>query len=784
MPTQAPKYIHHLFFGGCIILLSILNNVPAGYYFASGDLFEVVDKQQAVHDFMFTWWNTHIMGGAGMPMSLVGHIPYYFLASLFRDIFGEEARYIFFNLFWAICSYTSCYYSSSVFNTSSQKSNFWRGALAFFYAFNVYTLDKWQYPGIFYILYPFIPALFASTYHYISGQRLISKSYFICLFSFLISCIAYNNPVYLISTGLFVSVFVVLIFALKEKGQAHRLIARTLFLLISVLMITLWAWLYQIPVLVNFASDIQAGVQNYDSGSWMYAQSPYLSDLLALRTDLTFSLERYGFALPLFGIVLFSGLCIPLFRRKTASYPYFTFLVLTILCLLATNKFKGILDKETIILLTDGNMLLSALRSAEKTMIFLPYFAITAFSFAFLNLQNVKLKAALCLLLTLSIYPILAGNVLSEKYGSIDDQKTYQNSTYAPIVRYPDAYSNAAQPLPHSTGKALAMPFGVINSYGWVNYPKIKIMGMDPTTQFFDFPIIHMNSENVINGFDFGKTWLNASKPTEDWFFNLTQRLNIHTFIYHKVVDDHFLTLSAPILKSYEQKNLIALIEDNPFFSVYQVSPNWTAPFISLATHITVWDKKVNELPYVLANQPHDQTFLLMSQLKSGQLERLKQNAYLDQDATLTTSKINATRYEITLDQLSDSTFMNMAEAYTQNFTLLLDKPDAPPSASDEWLPSPLTIINRLLAPQLASTFHFKSNAFGNSWLLDLNYLKEHYPTLVQQNANGTYKIQLSLQYLPQTFLYLGLYLSLSFVSLLFLFLLSTRLKTGKGALK
>lgn len=64
-------------------------------------------------------------------------------------------------------------------------------------------------------------------------------------------------------------------------------------------------------------------------------------------------------------------------------------------------------------------------------------------------------------------------------------------------------------------------------------------------------------------------------------------------------------------------------------------------------------------------------------------------------------------------------------------------------------------------APAVDERYHLRTNEYANSWWLDLAYVKKHFGDSVAVNADGSYDIELVLEYTPQRYFYFGILVSI-----------------------
>jgi hypothetical protein len=202
------------------------------------------------------------------------------------------------------------------------------------------------------------------------------------------------------------------------------------------------------------------------------------------------------------------------------------------------------------------------------------------------------------------------------------------SADYAYLHKIPTEYFSAANLLNGklSDRKILRIPYNVLNSVGWVNYPKWKVVGADPTNQLFDSPSVNVNAVGSFGAWNYGSDWNKQGDEESKWILPFASLLDVKYIIYHKDVAEQFITQTISKINYYEKNNLITKIEDNDYFNVYQINtaplPHFYTPKISIISQ-----RAVENLPKIL-NSPDWQTrsavFLANQNIgKEGELAKI-----------------------------------------------------------------------------------------------------------------------------------------------------------------
>jgi hypothetical protein len=337
-----------------------------------------------------------------------------------------------------------------------------------------------------------------------------------------------------------------------------------------------WSVIPQILEMIRMIQTFDAGSSYFDLRTWILSQALAFPNPFFLSYNITEFFNKMS-PLLLLGVSLYLVLMILLLVNGLGKLNIIL-LILILIDIFLLNKGKGILDNDTIWLIFDTTPL-NSLRSFDKTLIFLPYFlTISILSCLKLSSKNQRFLLNLLLLLCIiSVYPFFTGEV-QMKYSQVFDNN--HPSGYSSLHIYPNEYVDFAQySNSQSLGnKLIAMPYSVIDSIGWVNYPKWGIIGADPTIQLFEHPVIQMNSPQTIDKWNYGEYWNQCSIDNSEWLFPLLSMRNVKYIIYHNDVDDRFVLQTSAKMDYYAKNMYIKEIINNHYFTAYEINSSLFLP--------------------------------------------------------------------------------------------------------------------------------------------------------------------------------------------------------------
>lgn len=126
------------------------------------------------------------------------------------------------------------------------------------------------------------------------------------------------------------------------------------------------------------------------------------------------------------------------------------------------------------------------------------------------------------------------------------------------------------------------------------------------------------------------------------------------------------------------------------------------------------------------------------------------------------------TQCEVQLNNLTSSVYLNFSESFDPEWRLIVGKVSWPGPSDGDVLPT---------------SFHLNSEAKLNSFYVDIDYIKEHYPDRVKSNSDGSISLDMTLYFMPQKAIGMGSLIALvtliGLVSFL-IFEVFVKIKSGK----
>jgi len=545
---------------------------------------------------------------------------------------------------------------------------------------------------------------------------------------------------------------------------------------------TFWSTIPSISGLLPSFSSMILSNENFSLQQWiLYQRTNVLSQLFMVPNTVyffnTFSVMFIVGSLGLF-LLLFLSL------RKVNKISLI-FIILGLISIFITAKGQGIIS-DTLTLKIFTLPILNVLRSLDKTFVFLPFFFIMAI---FVGLQKYwariqvpivgpkkvtqRLKSAFsrrnkvviivcCLAILIGVYPFFTGGIQTQYNLSFTPGQNYQTAKYSYLVQIPSDYYTAASLISQDNyqNRILNLPFSVVSSYDWVNYPPWKLVGVDPTCQLFTKPSIEPND----GGSPFWQQWNSETPENASWMIKLMSLYNAQYLIYHKDVDGYYAGGDNAKIEALVQEGYLNLMDDNSYFQLYNLTSAYFLPHLFTSSNITLVDGTSDQLLSSIesSNIQVNNAFFVSNQTSSSQWQSLiNYPNNITARPTIVFQEINPTKYQVEVQNATGPFFLIFSESYTSNWkayagasgtlgTIIANYTKMQVEEAKSSSSFSPTDLSYLVQQPLSEKDHYVVNGYANAWYID--------PAAIGKNNNGSF--QVTLYFKPQSYYYMGLIVS------------------------
>ena len=657
-----------------IISVSLLNTFPKGYVFSGGDVAQYFDSSYIIKNFFYTWNSA----GEGSFLQVFSYSLFYYpflLLSNFLRLSPSNQSFLYFFIFLS-GSFWSFYFGSKLYKKDIDIK--YHIFFSFLYSFNAYVFNNnffsaWGYTP-FLFLYVLIPLIFGLTYNFFALQNKINFKILSLLgLVFFLTNIPNGNMSFFISLNILLFLFLIFMFICDKTIDKINFLKKIFFYYVIYYFAVFWSVVPQIIELLKLAKIFINNESFFNIGDWITWQAVKLPNVFFFTFSIQGFINNFSF-LGYFSFSLFLVLLLSLiFGKKQKDILVINYLFLLLVCIFLLNKGNGILDCDVILNIFTRNPILASLRSYDKTIIFLPFFVLilTFLKFEKIGFKNKIIFVCLLTLSLLSVYPFFTGGIQTEFSSIFKKGENYLSAKYSYLHKIPDEYFKAAEFINSKNldVKNLSIPYNVVNSIGWVNFPKWKQVGVDPTIQLFNNSTVQMNSFGAFGIWSYGEFWNKQGNNESVWLFPFSGLLNIKYIIYHKDVEEQFLRQTKNKIRFYEKNNLLTKLNSNYYFELYEINTEYFLPHFYVPQNIIYSNGGVEAIPEIISSKNYE--------LRSGiYLDGMKETANVKETIKkmpkITFIKINPTKYRVKVEEVVEPYTLIFSESFHEGWKAYL----------------------------------------------------------------------------------------------------------------
>lgn len=816
-----------------LFLFIVVANLTKFKIIAAGDNSWFINPLFLDRQFVWSQLNLGYFQQIADVIPLVAFYKFFQLFSLPNNII-QTLYYTFFYF----GSYLSFYFS---FKALLPKSNKFAVAVAsLLYIFNPFILVSPFQDRLFPVLI-FLPLLFLF-YYRLLHKRDIKYAILIALISICYSGSNINPPVVSIIFIIFAAYFIYFLLSEKlERREYKTLFVQQLALVFFYVLTNLWHFIVDIPSMLA-VSDIGGKVNQFralDSGyffdqlrlvgQWAWNQSHYLYKYFP------FSVQYYKpllatttYFITLLGLAVIICLSSQKFQSRERKIYYFFLLIFLFGALLAngTKGHLGIFFDA----FYNSNQIFWMFREpwAKFTpiMVFaLPVLIIGSLSFAAYKFSKSKIYliflALTSLIIVFNSYPLFNGSVVWSKWnGTMRDSH----------VEIPAYWTKMVETINKSMAKDERVAIFPYNSiYMAFNWPHGYFVSVNPAQLLLTNPVIASNSlPYSYSDFLYNKTFEKLADPNfnlqkylgvlnsryilqendADWRYSDKKMLSpaesdelITSSGFHKIEEtgnfssDYLKQIPNDEPNQVLREELTKELLDRPALIFYQANNNdYFLPHFYSAKKVLKTDRNFSNLAEIVSD-PNYQMKSVVYFEKQNQDEGKKSNDLpesINSSPEIEFKKVNPTKYNLLVKKASGKFLLVFNESYNKNWQIYsrkigdrqitdLGSRQFFGSKENSQLVSGRFWDNWFKKPIVKQDGHFIANGYANGWVVDVNSICGNQ---CKENSDGTFDIELSIEFAYQKYYYLGIVISslASIVLVSYLFInYWRRKKNGSG---
>ncbi|VVB97187.1 Uncharacterised protein [uncultured archaeon] len=197
----------------------------------------------------------------------------------------------------------------------------------------------------------------------------------------------------------------------------------------------------------------------------------------------------------------------------------------------------------------------------------------------------------------------------------------------------------------------------------------------------------------------------------------------------HKDINTYYLDNSKVIyttIKELEMKNILKKLDENDYFTLYELNQNYLVPLIWSDKNYLYFQKN-NPVKYNLNINIKEKTKIEFHQAYNSQ-------------------------WKLYLEPNPDNSWCKPIEYYKNTRTTECEHAQKTFDAGD---------LTYLLAKPVFEDTHTMVEGYANSWTIDPEYIKANYPKeFYKESRDGSIELGMVLYFKPQSYFYIGLIIS------------------------
>jgi len=359
-------------------------------------------------------------------------------------------------------------------------------------------------------------------------------------------------------------------------------------------------------------------------------------------------------------------------------------------------------------------------RSPDKLFVFYPFFYLILLSLLLYYSKFSRRIINTILILVLIIpFPFYIGGI--PKYLSYKDR-----SDYSATVKIPQEYYDIRKIINEDIYQLsiISLPYSVVNSINWVNYPKWHYTGLDVLSMMYDKLYISSNTFDhpcLETKLSF-KEYNEAGIVNKEKFIALLQKFSGKYIILHKDITKDWIDNSQTInntIKVLESDRALKQLDNNDYFTLFELDDNYLVPLISSS----------------------------------------KSEIYFQ--------KVNPVKYKIFFPNLKENTTIEFHQSYDVGWKLYI-KPKTDINWNDplkyykntkttEFIPIEkifkINDLSYIWKRPIFDNTHQMVKDYANSWTIDPQFIRENYPDEYYiKNKDGSIAVEIVIYFRPQSY--------------------------------
>lgn len=564
-----------------LLLVLLANSFPKGYVFSGGDTSQFIEMKNNLRSLFYNWQGKAVVYYSIFYLLDILNVSNSIQLSWYLGLF-IVGSYISFGIF-----------SRLVFNPSDKA----RALVSLFYALNLYTLFiftgnlSFSYYPTLYIFIPILSGLFIK---FITSENNLYGVFFVL--AVFLGASGFANVAFVLSFFIFLMIIFLAFVVL-------RIVKIKSILFLRILMLGTFSFLISAYWIMPIIPEIRNGVEALRSSDVLefnyiirHSTSPLLNTLSMTYPSGDYFPDNFPYEkiyffkkiimmlafLPV-AIVFFGLSCLRLFEKKAKKY-FLSFGIIMIVVAMIIAKVTPPFEIINHYIFSIWGM--ETLRGFDKTAIYFPFVLSSLLLITISQMENKKWLTVLMIIALLLPLPFYLGKIqqnMSYRFsGASPQNKDFRKSKLSFLVKIPDEYYEIRKNINSDSEKVFiaTLPYTPNDGSGISNFPKWKMYGTDITQYLYNKTLLPGNA-GYFPDWNFAQAFNDEDGPDNRWIAKLLGMMNVKYIIYHKDSPDDSVLSSQAKIKKLENEGLIIRINDNNYFTLYEIKGDYRIPYIS-----------------------------------------------------------------------------------------------------------------------------------------------------------------------------------------------------------
>ena len=256
-----------------------------------------------------------------------------------------------------------------------------------------------------------------------------------------------------------------------------------------------------------------------------------------------------------------------------------------------------------------------------------------------------------------------------------DKGNDFNTSRFSPFVKIPEGYFSISSMINKSDDdfKILSAPWSLFNPdlKGWDVFPEWHMIGVSPIIQYFNAPVVQMNSFSAFGDWNYGQVWNKETSKDSVWILPFAGLLNAKYLLFHKDIEKKYLDQTISKMVYYSKNGFIDEIYSDESLIFYAINKKYTIPHIYVPDNI-IYLNSFKDMPEWLLQKRKDAAIAFVLN-KSIHVENKLSIYDNDRKPVIEYKKISGSKYIVKIHRATGTFPLVLSETYNPLWKIYLE---------------------------------------------------------------------------------------------------------------